>query len=418
MSDSEEDHTDFQKFSKTMSAESMVGAYRAESTDQWAAAKRITTKIPLLFDGSTSWFKYLEPIDEWLDLTVLEAVQRGPALKNRLVGDAAMHEGLLIRESLRAEDGVKYFTDTLRPHFIKGAQSVFLWRFFQFNRAWRGSVVFTGRFLGFNSIIISKFFIWARENRIGTFPVSSTSTLVEHGGVVGKWIIKLSQRVSVSGKHKRRTAKTEFCRNAIKTTHTSGTFDLPLSIQLTVCNQDPEQRVSDDGQGSKGLMPSMQYAPCHTMQLSNKRNRQLSWNINRLIPRHDCILLHWVFPRLKVQIGGEHVPYPFLFGPCLCLCAGWNHCLNPFLVGKYENHLSKSSRCLSESLSCPVFPWTTKHHHLLTSVWGPVLVLHQRMPFFVPLNPTLPFPFTLPFLLTWRLLNGLDCQAYSLSSHI
>ena len=104
MSDSEEDHTDFQQFSKTISAESTVGAYRAESTDQWAAASGITTKIPPLFDGSTSWFKYEELIDDWLDLTVLEAVQRGPALKNRHVGDAEMHKGLLNRDSLRAED--------------------------------------------------------------------------------------------------------------------------------------------------------------------------------------------------------------------------------------------------------------------------------------------------------------------------
>ena len=29
-------------------------------------------------------------------------------------------------------------------------------------------------------------------------PVSRTSTLVEHGGVVGKWKIQLSQQVSVS----------------------------------------------------------------------------------------------------------------------------------------------------------------------------------------------------------------------------
>ena len=59
---------------------------------------------------------------------MLEAGKRGPALKNRLVGDAEMHEGLLNRESLRAEDGVKHFKDTLRPYFIKGAQSVLLWR--------------------------------------------------------------------------------------------------------------------------------------------------------------------------------------------------------------------------------------------------------------------------------------------------
>ena len=34
--------------------------------------------------------------------------------------------------------------------------------------------------------VIPKFFICGREKRIGTSPVSSTSTLVEHGGVVGK----------------------------------------------------------------------------------------------------------------------------------------------------------------------------------------------------------------------------------------
>ena len=38
-----------------------------------------------------------------------------------------MYKGLLDRESLRATDGVKYFRDTLWPHFIKGAQSVFFW---------------------------------------------------------------------------------------------------------------------------------------------------------------------------------------------------------------------------------------------------------------------------------------------------
>ena len=79
---------------------------------------------PPLFDGWTSWFKYEKLIDDWLDLTVLEAEKRGPALKTRLVGDAELYEGLLYRESLRAADGVKYLKDTLRPHFIKRAQSV------------------------------------------------------------------------------------------------------------------------------------------------------------------------------------------------------------------------------------------------------------------------------------------------------
>ena len=62
-------------------------------------------------------------------------------MKNRLVGGADMHKGLLNGESLRAEDRVKYFRDTtLRLHFIKGAQSVFLWRFNQFTRARRGII--------------------------------------------------------------------------------------------------------------------------------------------------------------------------------------------------------------------------------------------------------------------------------------
>ena len=108
----EEDFIDILNFSRTLRAESLVGAYRAESTNQWPTSSGITVKIQPRFDGSTSWFKYEELIDDWLDLTQLEAGKRGPALENRLVGDAAMYKGLLDRESLRAEDGVKYFKDT------------------------------------------------------------------------------------------------------------------------------------------------------------------------------------------------------------------------------------------------------------------------------------------------------------------
>ena len=77
MSDYEEDSTDIQNLSKTLSAESLVGPYRANTTDQWTASNRFTVKIPPLIDASTSWFKYEELIDG----------KRGPALKNRLVGD-------------------------------------------------------------------------------------------------------------------------------------------------------------------------------------------------------------------------------------------------------------------------------------------------------------------------------------------
>ena len=143
MSDDDEEFDDFPTFSAeniSKQADSMVGAYHAKSTDQWTAATGITAKIPPLFDGPTPWFRYAELIDDWLNLTVLEARKRRAALKNRLVGDAEMHKELLNRESLKAEDGVKYFQDTLRPHFIKGAQTVFLCRFYAFIRGRRGNV--------------------------------------------------------------------------------------------------------------------------------------------------------------------------------------------------------------------------------------------------------------------------------------
>ena len=138
MSDCEEALDDFPTENPISKAEFMVGAYRAESTDDWTAASGITSKIPPLYDGLTSWFKCEELIEDWLDLTVLDVSKGGLALKNRLVGDAEMCKGLLNRESLRAEDGVKFYRDTLRHHFVKGAQSVLLWRFYLFIRARRG----------------------------------------------------------------------------------------------------------------------------------------------------------------------------------------------------------------------------------------------------------------------------------------
>ena len=51
-----------------------------------------------------------------------------------------MHKGLLNRESVRAGDGVKYFRDTLRPHFIRGAEGVFRWRLCLFTRTRRGNI--------------------------------------------------------------------------------------------------------------------------------------------------------------------------------------------------------------------------------------------------------------------------------------
>ena len=127
----------------------MVGAYRAEHTKLWSAISGITPKVPPSYDGTTSCFKYEELIEVWLGLTVLDASKQGPALKNRLHGNAEKYKPLLNRDSPKAEDGVKYFRDKLRHHFVKGAHSIFLWRFYFFIRARRGNtemVDWIGRF--------------------------------------------------------------------------------------------------------------------------------------------------------------------------------------------------------------------------------------------------------------------------------
>ena len=102
---------------------------------------------------------------------MFEAQKRGPALKNRLVGDAELYKGPLNCESLRAADGVKYFRDTLRPHFIKGAQSVFLWRFYEFNRARRGNIEMV-KWIGNFSLMLKRM----KDSWMDMLPMSTLST--------------------------------------------------------------------------------------------------------------------------------------------------------------------------------------------------------------------------------------------------
>ena len=58
----------------------------------------------------------------------LEPEKRGPALRNRLEGEASQYKRLLNRELLRdPNDGANYFKRFLQPHVTKGAQTVFLY---------------------------------------------------------------------------------------------------------------------------------------------------------------------------------------------------------------------------------------------------------------------------------------------------
>ena len=108
---------------------------------QLMMTKQVTTKVPPGFDGKTSWFAFEDAIDDWCDIAELESEKWGPALRNRLEGEASVFKRLLDREELRQPNGrgVEYFKRTLRPHFVKGAQTVFLYRFMRFTKNNRGN---------------------------------------------------------------------------------------------------------------------------------------------------------------------------------------------------------------------------------------------------------------------------------------
>ena len=103
--------------------------------------QQMTTKVAPAYDGRTSFFAFEDAIDDWCDITELEPEKRGPALRNQLEGEAQQYKKLLGREMLRdPHDGGNYFKRFLRPHFIKGAQNVFLYRFMQFMKYNRGTM--------------------------------------------------------------------------------------------------------------------------------------------------------------------------------------------------------------------------------------------------------------------------------------
>ena len=105
-----------------------------------SAFQQVTTKVPPAYDGRGSWFAHEDAIDDWVDITELEPEKQGPALRNRLEGEAAIHKRLLDRDRLKDKvNGVRYFKSYLRPLFVKGASNVFLYRFQQFMTLHRGN---------------------------------------------------------------------------------------------------------------------------------------------------------------------------------------------------------------------------------------------------------------------------------------
>ena len=100
----------------------------------------MTPKIPPGFDGIMSWFEYEQLVEDWVALTTIEPARQGPSLKTRLTGLAEKYKELLDNNRLKdPEQGVEYFKRFLRPYFVKGVQHVYLYRFLQLFKTWRGA---------------------------------------------------------------------------------------------------------------------------------------------------------------------------------------------------------------------------------------------------------------------------------------
>ena len=119
-----------------------------------APGEHFNAKVPPALDGSTSWFTYEERVSDWEDITQIDQERRGPLLKQRVSGPARIHIQLIDKEKLKngtdKDTGVKYFLDTLRPHFVKSVNAVFLWRFFKllkFNRGHQDMHQWIGKIL-------------------------------------------------------------------------------------------------------------------------------------------------------------------------------------------------------------------------------------------------------------------------------
>eukprot|EP00438_Fugacium_kawagutii_P016051 Skav221531 [mRNA] locus=scaffold1813:43:5619:- [translate_table: standard] len=123
-------------------------AYAATETS--TGALRMTPKIPPTFDGTSSWFEYEDLIEDWLGITTLNADKIGPSLKNALIGPAVFYKNLFDNAVLRDPNrGLNHFKETMRPYFVKGKSHVFMYRFLQVYRTYRGSsemVHWIGRF--------------------------------------------------------------------------------------------------------------------------------------------------------------------------------------------------------------------------------------------------------------------------------
>ena len=104
-------------------------------TTELPPGAKYSAKVPPSWNGgdvntAQSWFNFEEMVADWVDITQIEEAKRGPSLRARLTGPAREYRHELNRGSLKGPNGVQYFLDKLRPYFVRGRESVFLYRLF------------------------------------------------------------------------------------------------------------------------------------------------------------------------------------------------------------------------------------------------------------------------------------------------
>ena len=91
--------------------ESFVTNHRhLQELQRLSAFQQVTSKVPPSYDGRSGWVAYEDAIDDWCDITELDGDKRGPALRNRLEGEAAIHKRLVDR----APEGPEQWSEVLQ----------------------------------------------------------------------------------------------------------------------------------------------------------------------------------------------------------------------------------------------------------------------------------------------------------------
>ena len=257
---------------------------------------------------------------------------------------------------------------------------------------------------GSNSIVIPKCFIWGWENKIGTLPVSRTSTLVEHGGVVGKWIIQLSQQVSVS-ELANTTGFLQRQNSVVMPQYNACFWNLLIAALDPIDRVQPRSRTTCVGWLARSNGTAATHAVClapyHAAVplVAQLEEASVKLEYNRQIPRNDKILLHWVFLILKVLIEDKHLPCLFFSDLCLFLCTGGIiHYLYPFLDVRYGIHFREVVFTLPfEETFLTFLPVDHQTPSSCDHQSGSCVCSSPKCAVPVLLNPPLPLPFSFAF---------------------